>query len=167
MEETLVLLAGVPAAGKTYFGNWLEEHQGFLHLDVEKDGRLVSMGLDGAWNHCFQAGDVKPFVSSLRGIGRPVIVNWGFPPACLPVVQDLKDHGLVLWWFDADRDQARREFTKRGDVSLVAFERQVAAIAANWPAIEAVFQPNIVTTLDAEGRRMEPEEVYTIMFPDR
>jgi hypothetical protein len=92
MKQTIVLLAGVPAAGKLYFGQWLEKHHGFLHLDVEKDGRLVLLGLDGAWNQCFQAGDVKPFVAALRGMGRSVIVNWGFPPSWLSVVRGLKEN---------------------------------------------------------------------------
>jgi len=163
MKQSLVLLAGVPAAEKSHFGAWLEKHHHFLHLNVEKDGRLESMGLGGAWATCFTMGDVRPFVSALRATGRSVLINWGFPVSCLPVVQDLKTAGLALWWFDADPEQARAAFAKRGDVSGAAFERQMAAIARNWKAIEAVFQPNIITTLTAKGRRMTPEKLFAKM----
>jgi hypothetical protein len=160
----LVLLSGVPAAGKSHFGAWLERHHHFLHLDVEKEGRLKSVGLDGSWAAVFATGDVGPFLSALRATRRSVLVNWGFPVSCLPIVQALERHGVVLWWFDADPQQAKAEFTRRGDVSLVAFERQMAAIAAHWTAIEAVFSPNIVTTLAADGRRTPSKKLFAMMF---
>jgi hypothetical protein len=164
MKQTITLLAGVPAAGKSHFGEWIELYHAFLHLDVEKDGRLDSMGLGGAWATCFTTGDVRPFVLALRATGRSVIVNWGFPVPCLPIVAKLKRHGVVLWWFDADPQQAKAEFTKRGDVPLAAFERQMAAIADSRKDIEALFSPNIVTALAADGSRMTSDELFERMF---
>ena len=164
MGKRLVLLAGTPAAGKSHFGQWLEERRRFLHLDVEKDGRLAEVGLEGAWNSCFQLGDVTAFASQVRGLNRDVIVNWGFPPAWLDVVRQLRSEGFAPWWFDADLEQAKRAFTRRGDVSLAAFETQMAAISTNWRAIESVFRPNVVTTLDHLGRRTSPENLFERMF---
>jgi hypothetical protein len=164
MSHTLVLLAGIPASGKSHFGRWLEEQRGFLHLDVEKDGRLASLGLEGAWTRCFEMQDVTTFVSQIRGMDRPVVVNWGFPVHCLEIVKQLKSQGLVPWWFSADPAQAEREFRKRGDVQLAAFQRQMAAISQHWNAIEAVFRPNVMTTLDSLGSRRGPEELFESMF---
>jgi shikimate kinase len=164
MGYPLVLLAGIPASGKSHFGRWLEEQRGFLHLDVEKDGRLATLRLEGAWTRCFEMQDVTTFVSQIRAMNRPVLVNWGFPVHCLEMVKQLKSQGLVLWWFSADPEQAEREFKKRGDVPLAAFERQMTAISQHWNAIEAVFRPNVVTTLDSLGGRTDPAELFESMF---
>jgi len=167
MKQTVILLAGIPAAGKSHFGRWLENRHDFLHFDVEKDGRLRALGLEPAWMNCFQADDVSPFIDALRHLGRPILLNWGFPVNWLPLVERLKQNGVVLWWFEADAEHAISEFIRRGDVSLAAFERQMKALADSHEVIEAVFRPNIITTLDDEGRRMEPEEIYRRVFLDR
>jgi hypothetical protein len=164
MGKRLVLLAGIPASGKSQFGRWVEERHGILHLDVEKDGRLAAIGLEGSWNRCFRLRDVTAFASQLRSLNRDVIVNWGFPVAWLDVVRQFKSEGFVLWWFGADHGRARQAFAERGDVPLAAFERQVAAISTNWSAIETVFRPNIVTTLDGQGNRSTPEDLLERMF---
>jgi hypothetical protein len=165
MDVPLILLAGVPASGKSHFGRWLEEQHGVLHLDVEEAGRLAALGLESSWNRCFQAGDPTLFVAQVKSLDRPTVVNWGFPIHCLSVVRRFKAAGIVLWWFDADPSQARREFISRGGVPLVAFERQIAAIAAAWNEIESVFRPNLVTTLDSSGRRAELEELRVRILP--
>ena len=32
-----VLISGIPATGKTCFGNWLARYHGFRHVDLESD----------------------------------------------------------------------------------------------------------------------------------
>ncbi len=81
----ILLLAGVPASGKSHFGAWLERTHSCLHLDVERDGQLVTHRLEGAWIACVTGKGVEPFIVALRKLGRRIIVNWGFPPQCLGV----------------------------------------------------------------------------------
>jgi hypothetical protein len=159
----LLLLSGIPAAGKSHFGRWLEETHGYVHLDVEKVGRLTRNHLLDAWNRCFASPDVGPFIQALHRLGNRVVVNWGFPPRFLSVVQRFKVAGLVPWWFDADPDAAWRAFVTRGDVPLQAFQIQMAAIRAQWTNIEATFRPNIIATLAADDSRLPVETIYKVI----
>ena len=159
----LLLLSGIPGAGKSHFGQWLEDNHGYVHVDVEKDGRLDTYHLIDDWNSCFTSPDVGPFVKSLHCLGERVVVNWGFPPRFLSVVQGFKAAGLVPWWFDADHDAARRAFVARGDVAIRAFEIQMAAIRDQWPSIEATFRPNLITTLRSDGSRVLAEAIYEVI----
>ena len=38
MAKPILLLCGIPGAGKSTFGRWLEESKHFKHLDMEMDG---------------------------------------------------------------------------------------------------------------------------------
>lgn len=156
----LILLTGMPAAGKTFFGEWLEREHGYLHLDVEVDGVLERAGLAREWAAIFQEGRAHAFVDAVRRKGRDVVVNWGFPPRYLNQVELLKDAGFDLWWLDADVAAARRAFHKRGSGSLAAFDRQVAAIAASEEAIADVVEVNALRTLDMKGRRLRPKTIF-------
>ena len=160
----MVLLSGVPASGKSYFGSWLEDHKSFLHIDAEKDGRLLEQGLLPLWDSCFQGGNPAALVNALQALNRPVAFNWGFPTCWLPVVEAMKREGFDIWWFDADRNAARRAFARRGDVPLHAFDKQIADIARDWSKIKKVFSPNIMRTLKSNGAYTEPAEIYRKIF---
>jgi len=160
----ILLIAGIPASGKSYFGAWLEKNHSYLHVDVEEDGRLASNGLLPAWNSCYQAGNVDGFVDALKRLRRRVALDWGFPPRWLGIVQQFKVAGIALWWFHADHDAAREAFIARGDVSIEAFNLQMAAIKDRWSDIKATFAPNLVTTLRADRTRLEPKAIYKAMF---
>jgi len=163
----ILLISGVPASGKSYFCEWLERAESFLHFDVEKDGRLEQGGLKPLWDRCFTMGSPDPLVKALRALGSPVVLNWGFPPEWLSVVAALKRDGVNIWWFDADHAAARRAFIKRGDVPLECFDRQMPKIERAWPSIKALFEPNIVTTLSPDDKRPSPEEVFRQIQGDK
>lgn len=160
MRHPMFLLSGIPASGKSHFGAWLEAHQGFLHFDVEKDGRLNQTGLLPLWERCLRHREALLFVHAIEQLNRPVIVNWGFPTAFLPVVEALKEAGFLVCWFDADKHAAEEAFVRRGDVPLAAFRRQMRDIARDWARIDPVFRPHIIRTLQPDGARMAPSEIY-------
>lgn len=163
----ILLISGIPGAGKSHFGSWLEDTHSYLHLDVEKDGRLASYGLLGPWNACFEVGNVDGFVRSLGRLGQSVALNWGFPPRWLGVVKQFKVAGVTLWWFDADHAAARAAFLARGDVSIEDFKVQMGAIKSRWADIKATFDPHIIMTLRADGTRLDPKAIYKTMFGDK
>jgi hypothetical protein len=90
----VLLLSGVPATGKSTFGRWLEQRHGFTHVGIEADG-LARFGLANAWAEVLGSPptDVEPLVGALRGVGRPVILSWGFPLRCFPLV---RSHRVVV-----------------------------------------------------------------------
>ena len=123
--STHLFIAGIPATGKTWLGSWLAETRGYLHIDVERDSGadFDRLGVHAAWNRLITTGRGRSFVAALDRLSKPVIVNWGFPPRLLNVVQRLKAARLVPWWFEADHDAARRAFTARPDGRIQAFQK--------------------------------------------
>jgi hypothetical protein len=158
-----MLISGVPASGKTYFAGWLERTQGYIHFDYEKEIPLAGETFWPAWEGCLSGGDAKHFVDALRGLGSPIVWNWGFPPEAIDVVQRLKQAGLQLWWFDADHAAARRAFIERGDVPVRFLDMQLHKIVQASPMIKELFEPNIIPVLRADGSRMQPDEIWRVM----
>ncbi len=158
-EESLILLSGVPATGKSTFGRYLSREHGFAHYDLECHPR--------GWPH----PDLKPtweasrqaFVAELKQHHKRVALDWGFPVHCLPIVNELRGQGVRLIWFDGDRSRARSVFQERGGLALSDFETQVAAIdTAGYPArLNCV----VVQALSAEGAFMEARAIEHRVFP--
>jgi len=159
-SKATILLAGIPAPGKSFFGTWLSDQQHFVHVDVESPGRLQSLGLDVAWQRMFEQHTAGPFVEVIGNLGPRVVLDWGFRPDWLHLVEDIRDSGVQLWWFDGDRKRARQEFVNRGTGSLADFDHQMAQIGFLWDDILEAFQPNILQVLDSAGIRMAPGEVW-------
>ncbi|MFZ0816098.1 MAG: hypothetical protein WAM78_11295 [Candidatus Sulfotelmatobacter sp.] len=149
----------MPATGKSHFGKWLETEQGYVHVDAEMPGQLARIGVHGLWDRSIETGDATALASALCSLGSPVVINWGFPPPLLPFVRALKDAGLALWWFDAEAAVSRAEYIRAGRPTQ-AFDTQFRGIAAARQVIEAMFAPNIITTLDANAVRLSPATIF-------
>lgn len=164
MEPFVVLISGIPASGKSSYGRWLAREKGFMHLDVEQPGVLRQTGLEAQWNDMFAAASVELFVKALRLAGPPVVLDWGFPPRCLSIVEALKNAGVDIWWFDGDRRAARESFLSRGSVSVHALDVQMAATEKAWPGIQAVFGSRLIETVSAGPVYLEPGIIFERMF---
>ena len=94
-----LLITGIPGTGKTTVGDYLQDKFGYIHIDAEDRFRKESkFGLTDAHRK-----------------DKSVVITWGFPPElkAIGTINQLKQNGFKLIWFDGDREQARREFTKR------------------------------------------------------
>lgn len=80
-----LLVSGIPGAGKSTFARWLGVEYSFHHVDIDFD----------------RYPDASAWLKMPR-----VVVDWGFPPNCLPFVRDLVANGFSHWWFDGDRQAA-------------------------------------------------------------
>ena len=96
-----IFIAGVPATGKSWLGQWLAEKHGYIHIDAERDrgADLEGAGVRNEWNQLISTGRAGTFVKAIRRLPNPVIVNWGFPTRYLYVVSALQAEGLQAWWF--------------------------------------------------------------------
>lgn len=160
MAEPLILVAGVPAAGKSHFAEWLRSEKGFTHLDVDEDYQLRSFGLEEEWGRCLHKGDVTRFVDTLRKRKEPQCLDWGFHASSLEIAKALKDAGFSCWWFNADYGEAKKAYMRRGEDPLISFEIQVKSFVEEWGKIEMIFSPNILMTLDSKGIRLSAEEIF-------
>jgi hypothetical protein len=159
----LLFVAGIPASGKSHFGEWLQATQGYLHIDAEvAGGQLDALALHKIWDAALHSTNARPFVDAVRTLDRAIILNWGFPPSYLPFIASLRSAGFSPWWFDADVSAARTGYCQAGR-SPVAFDGQLAEIRAAWPAIQQAFAPNIVRVLESDGARMPPVEIFRIV----
>src|SRR6266478_9823875 len=138
------LISGIPASGKSTFCGWLEKKKGFLHVDVEKPGVLDRYGLATAWATLFDAStSAAPFIEALEKFKRPVVIDWGFPPEDLTTVRKLSESGVMLWWFAADWDVARRKFQLRRYLHVQDFDIQIRKVEAALPEINSLFRSNV------------------------
>ncbi len=106
-----VLISGVPATGKSTFGDWIASTKGGTHVDLESDG-IAHFGLSGAWNRLLSSSghDSAGWVELLKSLTEPVVVTWGYPAQLLPIVKAIHSGGVEAWWFDGDRTAARISF---------------------------------------------------------
>jgi hypothetical protein len=160
MERQLLLIAGIPATGKSYFCRWLTREHGFIHVDVDSPTSPEARHILAVLKVCWGARTITAATATLGTLEPRVVVDWGFPPEQLPLVQRLKDAGTRLWWFDGDRDRARAEFVRRGTIPILCLDVQMAKIARSWEEIRGVFHPNIIDVLGADGQRRSPEEIW-------
>src|SRR5712692_10480801 len=134
----IILVAGIPASGKSTYCGWLRAAKGFVHLDVDRDVETINREIE-------EAGSLTTFIDRLRALGRPVVIDWGFPPGSAPVVHLLGEAGVDLWWFDGDPVALRAAYIKRGRGSVDDFERQMGEIADAGPMIANLFGDQRVT----------------------
>ena len=158
----LMLIAGIPSAGKTYYGDWLAAKQGFLHIDDVTANHLRLFGLHQAWEEALLLRDAHPFIVELQKQGHPAVLNWAFPLDCLPFVGLMKHAGVTLWWFDADIEAARREHIRNGK-EAAAFDSQISDITAHRVQIDTLFRPNVLQVLTPHGEHMAPEAIFEAM----
>ena len=56
-----LFISGVPCTGKTWLGSWLAEHEGFIHVDAEKNNGsdLDKAGIPHEWDLALKSGPPK------------------------------------------------------------------------------------------------------------
>jgi hypothetical protein len=167
----LLLIAGIPGAGKSHFGTWLGE-RGFTYIENDRaGGKARTSDLEAKW---LDRSDVTAFLAAASRHSQPVVVEYGFAPHEYPHVASLVEGGASAWWFDGDRDAARAEYLllrlARGLAqaqSAAAFDLQIRGIDAYWPHIEPVFEGRIIRTVTrVDGRDVHlpaPEIVRRIL----
>jgi hypothetical protein len=157
-----LLIAGVPATGKSWLGRWLSETQGYRHIDAERDGGIDfdRLRVHEVWDQLIATGQAHTFVAALEKLGKPVVLDWGFPVSCLYVARSLQSQGFVTWWLHGDREQARQAFLARGGIDVLCFDHQMDDIEREWPAIRGVFGMRIVEGLRPNGSQRNPGEIW-------
>ncbi len=163
-----LFLAGVPATGKTSLGKWLRKH-GYIHLDAERnDGTdFDHFAIHDAWNDLYDTGRADGFLAAIESLDKPVVIDWGFPPDALYIVNALRTVGVAVWWIDGDRQHAKAAFEYRYQnhegPSPEAFDPQMDRIEKHWLLIEYVFAGHIVSGLNPDGTQRRPSEMWNDM----
>ena len=176
-QRDCLLIAGIPAIGKSFFSRWLAREHGYAHIDIDIDANNPAVDVAKilqVLHDCFAAKTSQDTKVLLGTLPPRVVVDWGFPPERLAQVAKLKDAGVRLFWFDSDRARARAEFINRDtarkhnlphfrQLSVQAFDIQMSKIEKEWERIRSLFAPNEIDVLSANGQRPSPEELWRLM----
>lgn len=128
MGQELLLLTGIPGAGKTTAGLTLASRHGFVHMDAEEYAQSRSASTIQEWVAIWEAFAQQ--VDREVRQGRDVVVTWGFMPGVDNLtVRLLQSRGFKMIWFDGNREAARREFLRRKTVSADELAAQMGRIA--------------------------------------
>jgi hypothetical protein len=163
-----ILISGVPAAGKSHFRKWVMRELQWSTMQADANPTLTAEL--GRINLLLGAGSLREateacrkMIASFLAEGQDGMIEYEFPPACLPTVKLLRDAGFALWWFDADWDVARTAHlaahADRADRAAAEFDLLRNRVIAAWDQIRGEFEPNILTTLATDGTRMPPVEI--------
>jgi hypothetical protein len=137
----ITLISGVPASGKTFFGDWLQAKKHFLHIDMESFQGSFAWRVSEA---ALRTGDFSLFCDYLREESPNVVLTFGFHPNDFHIVRSLQEAGVVTWWFNASREYARETFISRSGVSVGAFDFQIDAIEKAQAELKDFYGANTV-----------------------
>jgi hypothetical protein len=154
----LLVISGVPGAGKTHYADHLERC-GWIRIDNdEASGRSLNPRgeLEALW--LAAVGDsygtkVAPFVQGADRAPLPVVLEFGFVMTQIGIIRALQQNGADTWWFTGDRAACLRDWCQAHPLApeFVCL-MQMDAIEAELQVIEATYGDQVVVTNPAEGR---------------
>ena len=170
----LLLICGMPATGKTTFGNWLRDEHGYVHLDLESRDCLEANGLPQFWPERIwnlDESQLADFYAYLRSLNSGTVMTWAFHTDLIPLVRDLVRHGCQPWWFEGDRLASRKahEMRKRvikqgvaqpGEPNMQTYDSYVASLVQHWAEIAPIFGDNIIHTLHPDDTRLPYKAIW-------
>ena len=173
----LLLVCGLPATGKTTFGDWLCDTHEYIHLDLESRDCLVTSGLPEFWSERIwdlNDQELRDFFDYLLTHDRATVMTWAFHTDLLPLVRSLVGYGCQPWWFDADRVAARHAFRTRkriikegvivvGEPDMRNYDWHISSLDQHQEEIASIFNGNTVETLLADGTRLTCTDIWTLI----
>lgn len=160
-----LLLAGVPATGKSSFGNWLEEEKGYFHLDFDEEDIIQRRGFGREQDLLWHQHQVEPLLKAVIAWHQPIVLTWGFAPHFLPLVKHLLTCGFVPVWFTAACETARQASIHRGGIDVKYFDQYMDAMTPMEQEIIAVFGGHVLRPLQDDGTRLPFSAIYTQVLP--
>ena len=167
MTSCIYLISGIPASGKTWFGDWLRDNRGFVHLDIESEAFQDSQ-LGAYFRRLLLIKEACLFPCQLRRIHPRVVITWGFPfEAYISAVKSLESGSAQTWWFDADIGRASEEWVRAKRQPISHATAQFDDLQNRREQIISYYGSRILRTLESSGERKPPEEIArALRIPD-
>jgi len=170
MSQSRYIISGLPACGKTTFGNWLRDERDFTHVDIETLPNRKTI-----FDH-WQSGRIPAGVQLLPfeiANQERIVFTWGYPPgtAWRAVISFFRDtHGFVPWWFTGPRMVAGEEWIAREKAvhglseqaavkHIQGFNAQANLIHSQNSQTIEFYRGNILKTLNEDRSRMDWETI--------
>lgn len=137
-----LLITGIPGTGKTEIGNYLEKYYDFKHIDIEAILNASQLEKDKGLKELFSMHE--------RLIDQNIVFTWGFHPRDNEQhINYIKNLGATMFWFDGNREAARKSFLKRGTVSEELLNIQMGLI--NSVDIQKKYNPIFYDPFKKDG----------------
>ena len=146
-----IFIAGTPAMGKTYIGDYLEKHYNYSHLNLSNFEKTIISSSE--------KDEFKRRFEELIQQANPIVITWGFGPLT-PSHQDILQYILdksTLVWFDGNREFARKAFSERGGIDTGEFDAQIKQLDES--KIVSKLNPIVINTFREDGSYRDTEDV--------
>jgi hypothetical protein len=160
-----ILIAGIPAAGKSTFCRWLSREHQYVHWEFDQmlaDPRAYPKEVEPLLEMICASG-AEQIEALTKQLPERLVIDWGFPPKNIGTVSVLKAAGFRIFWFDGDRARARQDYIARGTASIQMLDIQMPEIQEAWPQISALFRPNMIDVLRPDGQRMLANDIWRVI----
>ncbi|HSW88911.1 MAG TPA: hypothetical protein VLG12_07145 [Candidatus Saccharimonadales bacterium] len=162
-KHTIIFLCGIPVSGKSTFGKYLEDKQGYTYISIDKDvwpdTKLPSLWKDN-FNAKRQYYAVEKFVCYLYENYQNVVIDWNFSIDQIEVASLLHRQWCEVLWFSCSVAIARERFIKRGIDSVTYFDNQIKKLKANTEKITQRLEPKIIDVLNEDRTNKTMEDIY-------
>ncbi len=171
-SQRLIVLWGVPGAGKSRFASHLVEDHGFIFIDT--DAGVGTDRLRASWFSMINRGPTGPFLNEVATQAQPVVAEYGLWANAdnIALLRQLEIHGAEPWWFDGDRDACFAGWTQENErrerpLQDHLWRTVVAEIDQHMPALEAFYgRDRMLKTVGAGPSYVEAGELCRIIVSD-
>jgi len=123
-----------------------------MHIDLESGLQNLLRG--------HYRDDLRRFLEEMSQCSRRFVATWGFPMACLQMVERLAGSDFRLVWFDGDRKSALKQwFQSKRRAEDTEFRMQVEAIDGRIDTIKSVFCEDWIDVFSPEGIPLSCEQI--------
>lgn len=166
----VIFICGIPASGKSSFGNFLKDKHGYYYIDMEHSP-WPDEEIHKTWDLIFrQLGNqdrICDFLDNLKVKGNKTVLDLGFVPndTYFRIIGSLKKFGCKVIWFNCPYDIAKKRFLNRiTSPPLELFELQMQRIKDNWDKIVSRINPENIEIIDENGRDKTKSKIYEEIF---
>lgn len=166
----IIFICGVPASGKSSFGNLLKDKYEYFYIDMEHSP-WPDEKIHSAWDLIFanfgNEAIIKDFLILLKTKGDRIILDLGFVPneIYFHIISTLKKFECRIIWFNCPFDIAKKRYLDRKtSPPMELFELQMERIKENWSMIISKIEPEIVEVVDKNRRDKTKKQIYEEIF---
>lgn len=151
MKHNLIAITGIPGTGKTTIGNFLQDHHGFKHIDVEKN---MLLGICPRELNSF-----KDYINQISK-NQQTVLSWGAAVEAVYCLNHLVQIGCKLIWFDGDRVSAFRVFMQREQNNVLKeFDYHLQLLKIIKHNLIEKTNPRIINPFDALGKFKDKQQI--------
>lgn len=153
----VLVISGIPGAGKTTYTRWLEERGwGCLRMDDrDQDDRLVRA--------IYEEND-GPLLETVQTHGAGFVVEWGFHVTQLAQVGSMIRRGYNAWYFDGDATAALASWKQQHKLlPSGVFQGQLDLLKAHMDEIRELYHSKFIATVTPGPTHPPCEKIHQLL----